>query len=98
MVSCSCFCIWNRKKQNKTLYIFFADAVVVVQMEAMDVNEESGYASICVESGVTDGFETALTVSLMANDGKASELHQSYYIPLYLYNYPPIRYVLPQVC
>ena len=73
MVSCSCFCIWNRKKQKKHC-IFFADAVVVVQTEAMDVDEESGSASICVESGVTEGFETALTVSLMANDGKASEL------------------------
>ena len=83
----------QKKTKQNTVYIFFADAVVVVQMEAMDVNEEGGYASICVESGVTDGFETALTVSLMANDGKASELHQSYYIPLYLYNYPPIRYI-----
>ena len=54
-------------------------------MVAMDVNEESGSASICVESGVTEGFEAALTVNLMANDGKASELHQSIY------------YILPQV-
>ena len=43
-------------------------------MVAMDVNEVSGFASICVESGVTEGFETALTVSLIAHDGKASEL------------------------
>ena len=76
MVSCRCFWTWNRKT-NKTPYVF-ADAVVVVQMPVMDVDEESGSAGICVESGVTEGFETALTISLMANDGKASELHHSY--------------------
>ena len=88
MVSCSCVWTWNTKT-NKTPYVF-ADAVAVAQMPVMDVNEESGSADICVESGVTEGFETALTISLMENDGKASELHQSY-IPLYLCNNPPNR-------
>ena len=69
--------------------------MAVAQIPVMDVNEESGSADICVESGVTEGFETALTISLMANDGKASELHQSY-IPLYLCNNPPHRLYMYQ--
>ena len=64
-------------KTNKH-YVIFADAVVVLQMAVMDVNEDSGSASICMESGVTEGFEAALTVSLIAHDGKASELYHSY--------------------
>ena len=35
------------------------------------VTEESGSVSVCVESGVTDGFETALIVSLTVQDGTA---------------------------
>ena len=40
-------------------------------MDADSVSEEAGSIDICVESGVMDGFETALTVSLSAMDGKA---------------------------
>ena len=38
------------------------------------IREDSGSLSVCVESGVTGGFETALTVSLTAQDGTACEL------------------------
>ena len=37
------------------------------------VSEEDWSLSICVDSGVTGGFETELVVSLMAMDGKAGE-------------------------
>ena len=43
-------------------------------IESYEVNEESGSVSICVESGVTQGFQAVLTVTLSAIDGKASEL------------------------
>ena len=96
MVSCSCFWTWNTKT-NKTPYVF-ADAVAVAQMPVMDVNEESGSADICVESGVIEGFETALTISLMANDGKASELHQHcIFATIRLIDYTCILYISPQV-
>ena len=37
------------------------------------MSEENGTVSVCVNSGVTGGFETALTVSLTAEDGTACE-------------------------
>ena len=40
------------------------------------VQEGSGSLSICVESGVMGGFETALTVSLTAQDGTACKLRR----------------------
>ena len=41
-------------------------------MNELIVQRESS-VSVCVESGVTGGFETALTVSLSAQDGTACE-------------------------
>ena len=40
------------------------------------IREDSGSVSVCVESGVTGGFETTLTVSLTAQDGTASKIAQ----------------------
>ena len=42
-------------------------------MDAYDVGEEAGSVSICVDSGVTGGFQAELVVALSATDGKASE-------------------------
>ena len=42
-----------------------------------EVDEDAGFVSICVDSGVTNGFETTLTVTLSASDGKASEFKLS---------------------
>ena len=49
-------------------------------IESYEVNEESGSVSICVESGVTQGFQAVLTVTLSAIDGKASELQYYVYV------------------
>ena len=49
------------------------DAEVVFIVNEYSIGEESGSASVCVDSGVTGGFETALSVFLSAEDGKASE-------------------------
>ena len=54
-------------------YALFADAVVSFVMDAYDVGEEAGSVSICVDSGVTEGFQAELVVALVAIDGKASE-------------------------
>ena len=48
------------------------DAEVRFVTSELIANETS--VSVCVESGVTGGFETALTVGLAAQDGTASEL------------------------
>ena len=47
----------------------------MVEFEAATytVSEENWSVDICVDSGVTGGFETDLVVSLVAMDGKASE-------------------------
>ena len=37
------------------------------------VNEDDGDIDICVDSGVTEGFETDLVVFFTAVDGKAGE-------------------------
>ena len=37
------------------------------------VNEDAGAVSVCVDSGVTEGFQADLTVSLSAADGTACE-------------------------
>ena len=52
---------------------FFADAAVRFVMSVYSINEEAGDVDICVDSGVTAGFETDLVVGFMATDGKASE-------------------------
>ena len=41
------------------------------------MGEETGSVSICVDSGVTGGFQAELVVTLVAMDGKASE----YWLP-----------------
>ena len=43
-------------------------------VDRYDVNEDAGAVSVCVDSGVTEGFQTDLTVSLSATDGTACEL------------------------
>ena len=50
------------------------DVEVRFQRFSYTVSEENGTVSVYVESGVTGGFETALTVSLTAEDGTACEL------------------------
>ena len=42
-------------------------------MDAYVVGEEVGSLNICVDSGVTEGFQAELIVTLSAMDGKASE-------------------------
>ena len=42
-------------------------------MDGYNVNEGDGAVSVCVDSGVTEGFEADLTVSLSATDGIACE-------------------------
>ena len=54
-------------------HAFFADAEVEFVMTEYSINEEAGSIGICVNSGVTQGFETDLVVGFMATDGKASE-------------------------
>ena len=51
----------------------FPDAVVSFVMDAYGVGEETGPVSICVDSGVTKGFQAELAVTLSAMDGKAGE-------------------------
>ena len=53
----------------------FTEAVLVFLEDEYVIEEESGSVSICMESGVISGFETALTVSLTAQDGTACELN-----------------------
>ena len=49
-------------------------------MNEYNINETAGAVSICIDSGVTEGFQTDLTVSLTANDGTACKNIQSYTI------------------
>ena len=42
-------------------------------LNAYDVGEENGSVSICVDSGVTEGFQAELAVTFSAMDGKAGE-------------------------
>ena len=53
--------------------------------DAYTVGEGSKSVSVCVESGVTGGFETALIVSLTAQDGTACKklLPQKYGLSMY---------------
>ena len=66
----------------------FVDALVQFEVLTYTVDEEDGDVEICVDSGVTDGFETDLIVVLMAIDGKASEyynLKHSECIPIFYF-------------
>lgn len=51
-----------------------ADAVAEFVMDEQSVGEEAGSVSVCIDSGVTEGFQTDLTVTLEAADIKACEL------------------------
>ena len=42
-------------------------------MEEYVVGEEAGSVSVCIDSGVMDGFQAELVVDIIAMDGKASE-------------------------
>lgn len=42
-------------------------------MDKYNISEDRGSVSICVDSGVTEGFEVALTAVLSAADGTACE-------------------------
>ena len=54
-----------------TASVSSTDAEIRFLRDEQVVTEESGSVSVCVESGVTDGFETALTVGLTVQDGTA---------------------------
>ena len=51
-----------------------ADAVVGFVMDSYEVNEDAGSVGVCVDSGVTEGFEADLIVSLSATNGTACEI------------------------
>ena len=55
--------------KHRDLFLFLPDAEVRFVTDEYRIGEESGSVSVCVESGVSGGFETALTVSLAAQDG-----------------------------
>ena len=74
-----------------------ADAQVAFVVDEQSIGEEAGSVSVCIDSGVTQGFQTDLTVELAAADGKACKciytkqifpsffwcvLHDEYYSPL----------------
>ena len=42
-------------------------------LDEYSVNEDAGAVSVCVDSGVTEGFQADLTVSLSATGGRACE-------------------------
>ena len=52
---------------------YIPDADVGFVMNEYNVNETAGAVSICIDSGVTGGFQTDLIVTLIANDGTASK-------------------------
>ena len=54
---------------------FSTDAVVRFTMSQFSGSEEGGSINICVDSGVTEGFEADLLVNFLAMDGKASQSH-----------------------
>ena len=60
-------------------------------MDEYAVIENEGAVGVCVDSGVTEGFEADLTVSLSATDGTACEyeymhqLHCTYLLSLQLW-------------
>ena len=54
-------------------WVCFTDAVVSFEQSAYEIDEDEGSVMVCVDSRVTGGFQTALTVSLSASNGTASE-------------------------
>ena len=51
----------------------FADAVVGFVEARYSVNEDSGEVEVCVDSGVSEGFQADLVISITASSGSASE-------------------------
>ena len=49
------------------------DAEVRFAVDSYTFNEEAGDVMVCIDSGVTGGFQTDLVVSVTATDGKAGE-------------------------
>ena len=49
------------------------DAEVRFVEDSYTFNEEAGDVMVCIDSGVTNGFQTDLVVSVTATDGKAGE-------------------------
>ena len=52
--------------------------------ENYTVGEENGTVSVCVDSGVRDGFETVLTVNLRAQNGTACKQYTTIHLLLTL--------------
>ena len=48
-----------------------SDAMLGFVMDRYSVHEDTGEVSVCVDSGMTEGFQTDLTVTLSAMDGTA---------------------------
>ena len=67
--------------------VYFPDAVVGFVMNEYNVSEDAGAVSICIDSGVTEGFQTDLTVTLIANDGTACK---KTFLPLNLFEKCPV--------
>ena len=63
---------------NRIQQVYFPDAVVGFVMNENNINETAGAVSICIDSGVTEGFQTDLIVSLTANDGTACKNNTVY--------------------
>ena len=51
-----------------------ADALVKFVEELYTINEDDGGVEVCVDSGVSEGFQTSLSVFIAASSGTASEL------------------------
>ena len=66
-----------------TTILCLTDAVVGFEQEIYRVMEEAGSIDICVDSGVTDGFQADLIVDLVANDSKASEYNSQMALKIY---------------
>ena len=52
---------------------FPADSEVSFIMNSNSIADEGGSVTVCVDSGVTGGFQTELTVSLIALEDNAGE-------------------------
>ena len=59
---------------NFTPHIYcITDAVVEFEMASYEVNEEALNFVICIDTGITAGFQTDLVISITATDGKAGK-------------------------
>ena len=57
-------------------------------MTEYNISEDSGSITLCVDSGVTEGFEVALTATLSAESDTACELStRLIIIMLYLFSH-----------